>query len=865
MKGILAAAVALLAVLVAGAGGAGAAGTVFVVRNTNDSGQFSLRAQIDAANANPGADQIVFNVPGTGVQTISVTSAPLPVITDPVRIDGRSQPGFAGTPLIRIDNGTGSTATTGLEITAGSSRVFGLDITGFGAGIALETGGGNTLAGNWIGLDPSGNVAGNTNAGVLLQSDSANNLIGGQSVAARNVISGNGTYGVAIGGSSGVTGNVVSGNYIGTNVAGGGARPNGIGVYLGTANANTIGGITVGARNVISGNTTDGVVLEGATGNTVQGNYIGLNAAGTTALPNGRYGVRASGGALGNMIGRSKGHNVISGNGSAGVAIFDAATNRNRVLGNMIGTDPAGTTAIPNGGDGVNIAGGLLNTVGGAVAAVRNVISGNTLSGVAISGSGAVQNAVVGNYIGTDAGGSAALPNGANGITISGSSKGNRIGEQVINAFVPHGTAQLTAKGNLISGNAGSGILLSGLSPANSDTSNNFVFGNFIGTDVSGTVALGNGQDGILIDSTSGNSIGGIPQNGGSAQTGRNVISGNKQMGVDIRGAGSTNNKVHDNFIGTDASGAAALGNTRYGVVIQSGASGNTVGGSLSTLPNVISGNMVSGVIVRGAGTDSNVLTGNLIGTNSSGNAALPNAQHGIEVTLGASNTTIGGNTADLRNVISGNPGSGIRAMTGSTGTTVQGNFIGTDAGGTLALGNGVNGVLLSGSSGNLVGGLSGKVKNLIAFNGSSGVKIDTANADQILGNSIDQNGSLGIALVGGGNDNQAAPTIVQVKSDTTRTTVKATLTSIPSKTFRIELFSSPACDPSGGGEGATFLGTKTIATDGTGAATFSIQVNVLPAGLALTETATRQDILETSQFSVCASSARRRRLIGWT
>jgi hypothetical protein len=244
MKAFLAAAVALLAVLAAGAGGAGAAGVVFVVRNTNDSGQFSLRAQIDAANANPGADQIVFNVPGSGVRTISVTSGPLPVITDPVRIDGRTQPAFVDAPLIRIDNGTGSTAAVGLEISAGSTKVLGLDITGFGVGVQLESGGSNTVAGNIIGLDPSGVADANT-VGVVVRSDSANNLIGGQSQLARNVISGNSTYGVQIGGTSGVTANVVSGNYIGTSPAGDAARPNGVGVFL-SAGLNTIGGTTVG-------------------------------------------------------------------------------------------------------------------------------------------------------------------------------------------------------------------------------------------------------------------------------------------------------------------------------------------------------------------------------------------------------------------------------------------------------------------------------------------------------------------------------------------------------------------------------------------------------------------------------------------
>jgi hypothetical protein len=796
-----------------------------------------------------------------------VTSAPLPVITDPVRVDGRSQPGFVDSPLIRIDNGTGSSATTGLEVTAGSTRVLGLDITGFGVGIALESGGSNTLAGNWIGLDPGGNADGNASAGVLVQADSASNLIGGQSLAARNVISGNPTYGVAIGGSAGVTGNVVSGNFIGTNLAGDGARPNGIGVYLSTASENSIGGAADAQRNVISGNATDGVVLEG-TGthnNSVQGNYIGLNATGTAALPNGRYGIRASAGATWNRLGRSKGPNVISGNGSAGVALLDAGTVYNYVLANLIGTGPAGTTAVPNGGDGVSISGGANhNTVGGSRAEVRNVISGNTLSGVAIAGAGTDINQVVGDYIGTNASGTAALPNGENGVTISGSASGNTVGFQVI-GFVPEpgapvsagGAAAVSGNGNLISGNAGSGVVLSGLPPANADTSANLVFNNYIGTDASGTAAIGNGQDGVLIDGTAWNNIGGSRY--GVQQTPRNVISGNKQMGVEIRGAGSANNKVLGNFIGLDVSGATALGNNRYGVLIQGGAHGNTVGGRFSTLPNTISGNNLSGVIVRGAGTASNVVAGNLVGTNRAATAALPNALHGIEVTLGASGTTIGGTTAELRNVISGNTGSGIRAMSGSFGTVVQGNYIGTDGAGTSALANGVNGVLLAGSSGNTVGGLSAKTRNTIAFNTGVGVKVDgssgTTNQNQILGNSIDQNGSLGIALVGGGNDNQAAPTIVQVKSDTTKTTVKATLTSIPSTTFRIELFSSPACDPSGSGEGASFLGMKTITTDATGSATFSIQVALVPAGQALTETATRQDVTETSQFSVCASS----------
>src|SRR5438105_10166596 len=111
------------AVLVAGSGSAGASTTVFFVTNTADTGTGSLRAAIDAANANPGTDSIKFGIPGSGVQTIAVTSAALPAITDPAVVDGRTQPGYAGVPLIQLDNGTGNSTISGLDVVAGLSKV----------------------------------------------------------------------------------------------------------------------------------------------------------------------------------------------------------------------------------------------------------------------------------------------------------------------------------------------------------------------------------------------------------------------------------------------------------------------------------------------------------------------------------------------------------------------------------------------------------------------------------------------------------------------------------------------------------------------------------------------------------------------
>jgi titin len=834
---------AVAAVLVCWSGPAGASTTVFFVTNTADSGTGSLRVAIEAANANPGTDSIKFGIPGSGVQTIAVTSAALPAISDPVVVDGRTQPGYAGVPLIRLDNATGNSTIAGLDVVAGLSKVTGLSITGFGVGVVLETGDGNTLAGNWIGLDPAGVADGNTSAGVIVQQGSSGNLIGAGSLASRNVISGNSNAGIAIGGGAGDR-NSVLGNFIGTDPTGSSARPNGMGIALTAAPGNTIGGTTAAARNVISGNTTDGVALSGSgtTGNILQGNYIGVDASGGIALANGHYGISVGGGANANQLGRGRagGANVISGNGLSGVLLTDAGTSGNRVIANRIGTDAAGTNAVANANNGVSILGGATkNTVGGMKPAVRNVISGNTLSGVAISDVGTSKNIVSGNYIGTDASGSAALGNGQNGVVILAKASTNTVG------------GSLAGAGNVISGNAWNGVHISGLPPASGDTSQNRVAGNYIGTNAAGAAALGNGRDGVLIENTANNKVG-----GGDALA-RNVISGNTQSGVEIRGTGSTLNSVVGNYIGTDASGSAALGNTLYGVQVRAAAVGNVIGGVAPAPGNVISGNHLSGVGISGAGTASTLVAGNLIGTNAAATGAVPNLQQGVEVSFGAASTTIGGGAG--RNIISGNLAAGILGTSGATGIHVEFNRIGTDGPGTSALPNGTDGVLLAGSSGNTVGGLSASKQNTIAFNTSAGLRVDgtsgPANGNKLLRNSVDHNGGLGIVLVAGGNNAQAAPVITKVTNDGVKTYVKGTLTSVASKTFQIDLFVSPSCDPSGSGEGATFLGSKTITTDVAGNAKYTIVVPLVAAGQALTTTATRSDTGDTSQFSGCAAS----------
>src|SRR2546423_135484 len=168
------------------------AGQTFTVTNTNDSGAGSLRQAILDANANPGSDTIAFNIPGSGVDTISLLSQ-LANITDPVIIDGTTQPGFSGSPIIEI-NGTAAGAGVGcFALIGGGNTIKGLVMNRFsGTVIHIATGGGNTIQGNYIGTNAAGTAASANSVGGIFITGSNNNLIGGTTTAARNVISGNG-------------------------------------------------------------------------------------------------------------------------------------------------------------------------------------------------------------------------------------------------------------------------------------------------------------------------------------------------------------------------------------------------------------------------------------------------------------------------------------------------------------------------------------------------------------------------------------------------------------------------------------------------------------------------------------------------
>jgi hypothetical protein len=410
--------------------------------------------------------------------------------------------------------------------------------------------------------------------------------------------------------------------------------------------------------------------------------------------------------------------------------------------------------------------------------------------------------------------------------------------------------------GNVISGNFDDGVRITGAA-ANS----NVVAGNFIGIDANGTMALTNGLMGVRIEGAPGNVIGGV------APGERNVISGHVGggAGILIQDAGSgitSGNEVLGNRIGTNAAGTSAVGNST-GIVLSFGADGNFIGGSAPGAGNVISGN-VDGLVIESA---SNVVQGNFIGTDSSGTAPLGNSFFGVDVsTINAVNNTVGGTAPGARNVIGANGNAGINV--GGTGNLIQGNFIGTDAQVSEDLGNGGHGIQASGT-GHILGGVVAGAGNVIAFNAFDGVSV-AGSETSINGNRIFANDELGIDLFppngvnandpqdpdGGGNNGQNYPVVTGATTASSSSTIAGTLNSLPNTAFRIEFFNSPSCDPSNNGEGSVFLGATTVATDGSGNASFLKMFSVgLPSQSVATLTATRLDSgapTDTSEFSRC-------------
>ncbi|HJQ36218.1 MAG TPA: right-handed parallel beta-helix repeat-containing protein [Thermoanaerobaculia bacterium] len=496
--------------------------------------------------------------------------------------------------------------------------------------------------------------------------------------------------------------------------------------------------------------------------------------------------------------------------------------------------------------DGNDTIGGELRIQSSSPSTIRGLAIVDMLgTGVRVENGGAT---IRDNYIGVNATGLVADGNASHGIEVRPNVDG------------------VVILGNVVSGNNGHGIFFV-TAPDVAAPDNNIVQGNVIGLDAPGTNDLGNLLSGIALG-------GNNNQIGGPAAGEGNVISGNGGTGITVGASGSAvtlavGNRIQGNRIGTNQAGTAAVPNSFLAGIALFGPDQTNISG------NVISGNAGHGLfIVPGSSdtarvTTNTVITGNLIGTNVNGTAPLGNALNGILLGM-ATNTVIGSATAG--NVISGNGASGIflsEAFGGTvSGTVVQGNRIGTDNAGTAAIPNADAGITIGTTTnsalitGNTIGGTGAGEGNRIWFNLEDGIAVLGGAGNRILGNLIDQNGELGIDLAGDGvtandagdpdlgpNNRQNYPLLTGV-AVTASTTVTGTFNSTPSRAFRIELFGSTTPDPSGFGEGATFLGFTNVSTDGAGVAAISATLPPVAPGTYVTATATDQTTQDTSEFS---------------
>jgi uncharacterized repeat protein (TIGR01451 family)/CSLREA domain-containing protein len=754
---------------------------------------------------------------------------------------------------------------------------------------------GNVVSGNSIGFvlltadrgkGPTGANEGN---GVALI-NAYQNIVGGEEAGQGNLISRNVGSGVYIEGKNAFQ-NSILGNLIGTDSDGEAANPNLNGVLIDAAPGNLVSG------NLISGNTDNGIeIVAGASSTEIVDNVIGLASDGATALGNGNAGVLMVEAGDGNMVGTVDEGNVISGNGEAGVWVVE--TPGAEILNNYIGTNEAGSLAVANGGNGVFIVGSSSATVGevdsgnvisgnvdagialvdgssatviqaniigldatgdqilaqatgirvadspsnllgGTGASDGNVIGGHTGPGIEISGVASAGNSVYGNYVGTDIAGALERAN-ATGILIDGAPS-NNIGQDA-----------LTGASNVISGNEGDGVHISG--PTATD---NTLRANYIGLTAGGDAALGNDGHGVSIVEAPGNTVGAANAGAG------NVISANAGDGVHLDT--SADSEITNNLIGLIADGTSMFGNGGSGVTVES-SSGAVVGGVAG---NTISGNAEYGVTIAD-GSASAEITANTIGADITGLVDAGNVAGGIHVyeSMGTQIGAVGDG-----NSIVGNGGPGIY-LEGATGSAIWANQIGVAWDGTTALGNGGAGVLVDNSaaviaSDNSIGDLDPLRGNVIKFNEEEGVAALGGIDNAILSNSIDENGALGIDLYTVGvtpndeEDSDTGPNGLQNFPDLTEATVDdglveitGTLNSTPGTAFTLQFFASEACDPSGYGEGARLLGTAAGVTDldGNAAIEVSFAAKDVSEGDAVTATAT-DPLASTSEFSQCVEA----------
>lgn len=868
-----------------------------VVTNTLDSGNGSLRSAIAFCNQ-MGVKNIHFNISkvdsgfANGYFTINITSN-LPAITvDGLLFDGASQTKFTGDtnpngPEIYI-KGAGTAGLEGIAFNAVGDQIGDVAVGGFpsrgiyflqggglvqrcyvgvapdgttaspnGTGISIyqapntSVGGtrangnlvsgnvytgiyidmspGCSVLGNYIGTDRTGDVAlPNTGYGVEILNDCTGTRVGSANTGEGNVISGNSKDGISLFGGKGVT---IKGNKVGPNKAGTASMGNGAaGISADLAPNTTIGGTTAADRNLVSGNKGPGISFGGfstpSTGQ-IAGNYIGVDASGLLALPNN------SGVDIGSQAYLVLGTNLISGNTGAGVNISQLSKGSVRIYGNLIGCDSTGLKALPN-SQGIAIQQSVAPiTIGGVAPGQSNLISGNLFQGIDSSISSV---SIVGNWIGVDKKAQSALPNGS-GIRVYGS------GAITIGSTLSGG-------GNVIAGNKGEGIRLEG-------THGCVVKNNRIGVTPTG-LPIGNLSDGILIALDATNNVIGGPGDGG-----RNVISGNGGAGVTLDGSISpdisfaiplrpSSNTIASNFIGLDPTASSAVPN-QVGIKIRGGANHNTIGGMTANDGNVISGNTTFGVFCGDLGTDYNTFNGNIIGSDLTGAAFLPNSI-GFVIANGAKSNLVGNS---LGNLIAFNTYYGLRLAGASTsGNGALNNRFERNKAGQV--------VVDSGASGN------GVYRNTFRTNVGQAaivVKDATSVGNNLRGNTFDVGNRLLVDLVGNDDaycntpndtlDADPGPNNLQNNANINTATFKAgtvsftgTMPGAANTAYLVDVYLVDVPNIQRHGGKLRLLMSIPVTTNGSGIASFakSISVSGTPVGLC---TQVYRGNGDTSEFSL--------------
>ncbi len=423
-------------------------------------------------------------------------------------------------------------------------------------------------------------------------------------------------------------------------------------------------------------------------------------------------------------------------------------------------------------------------------------------------------------------------------------------------------TMNATVSALVINRFGGSGITIQG-------GGNNAITANFIGTDALGMAPMPNTGDGISIFDSVGNRIGG-PSTGDG-----NLISGNTSNGIGVFGNGSSQTLVQGNLIGLNSARTGPLANGLNGVHLV-GSPNNLIGGQANTERNVISANLENGIRVSGNTATGNNIFGNFIGTIGDGTATDPdgvpgtgdelgNRMHGVQFDDAPGNF-LGRTGAQEFNIIAGSLLAGVR-LTGNLGTNnvLRNNFIGTNEGGVLNLGNSGPGIIIQDASVSTIGGAGVGERNVIAFNNGDGIAILNGVANRISRNVIRDNAALGINLFPpgpnfpqdpdpgiGANNLQNFPVLTLAFLMGGSTVIQGSLTSAPNTAYRLEFFDNKGCDLSGNGEGELFAGAMTVTTTPAGNVNFTATLATpFPLGDSMTATAT-DPAGNTSEFSAC-------------